>query len=143
MNNQQNGSSFLSGLVFGSIAGAIAGATFGVLFAPQAGVETRRQLKLKADEYEEKSKQAYLHAKETVHKDVDKIVAEMRPIVAKANNLSEEKKEELRLKTIEMLLEEDESIVPVEKVDAKIEKEAETKKEPTKRGRPAKSTSSK
>jgi gas vesicle protein len=141
MNNQQNGSSFLSGLVFGSIAGAIAGATLGVLFAPQSGAETRKQLRLKAEEYEEKSKQAYLHAKETVQKDVDKIVEEMRPAVAKARNLSAREKEELRVKTIEMLLEEDESVVAVEKVDAKIEEE--TKKEPTKRGRPAKSTSSK
>ena len=47
MASENDGSSFLTGLLLGGIIGAV----LGLLFAPQPGEKTREQLRARADEF--------------------------------------------------------------------------------------------
>ncbi len=60
MENESNGPGFLAGLLIGGLIGAI----LGLLFAPQPGDESRRQLRSKMDELASLGKAAWEEGKE-------------------------------------------------------------------------------
>ncbi len=105
-NNRNNASPFLTGFFVGAVIGALSGAISGLLLAPQSGAETRKQLGQKAVEIKEKTMD-----------EVENIADQMRPHFQKAKELTASQKEQLRLKMLDMLTEEDEEVV--EKVAAK------------------------
>ena len=60
MASDNNGSSFLTGLLLGGIVGAI----LGLIFAPQPGDKTREQLRTRMDELVSLGKSAWEEGKE-------------------------------------------------------------------------------
>ena len=71
MANENNGPSFFAGLILGGIIGV----TLGILFAPQSGEETRRQLKGKIDEFVSLGKSAWEEGKEAASQKGDELKA--------------------------------------------------------------------
>ena len=60
MQDRDNGSSFMSGVVLG----AMIGAALGVLYAPAKGEETRKKLKDTSEKYVEKGQEVYDEVRE-------------------------------------------------------------------------------
>jgi len=60
MASENEGSSFLTGLLLGGIIGAV----LGLLFAPQPGEKTREQLRARADEFVALGRSAWEEGKE-------------------------------------------------------------------------------
>ena len=60
MASENDGSSFLTGLLLGGIIGAV----LGLLFAPQPGEKTREQLRARADEFVSLGRSAWEEGKE-------------------------------------------------------------------------------
>ncbi len=60
MASENEGSSFLTGLLLGGIIGAV----LGLLFAPQPGEQTREQLRARADEIVSLGRSAWEEGKE-------------------------------------------------------------------------------
>lgn len=72
-----NGCNNAGSLLTGMILGALVGAGVALLYAPQSGEETRKQLKVKADEAKKKAlamkKEALEKAEEVKEEAVDKV----------------------------------------------------------------------
>jgi gas vesicle protein len=60
---EDGGGSFLMGL----LAGTVLGAGLGMLFAPKAGIDTRRQLSEQANRLRTSATDTYTHASEKMH----------------------------------------------------------------------------
>jgi len=69
MATENNGPSFLTGLLLGTIIGAV----LGLLFAPQPGEKTREQLRGKVDELVSLGKSAWEEGKEAASQKRDEL----------------------------------------------------------------------
>jgi gas vesicle protein len=71
MATENNGSSFITGLLLGGIIGAV----LGLLFAPQPGEKTREQLRGKVDELMSLGRSAWEEGKEAASQKRDELKA--------------------------------------------------------------------
>lgn len=71
MATENNGSSFIAGLLLGGIIGAV----LGLLFAPQPGEKTREQLRGKVDELASLGSSAWEEGKEAASQKRDELKA--------------------------------------------------------------------
>jgi len=71
MATENNGSSFIAGLLLGGIIGAV----LGLLFAPQPGEKTREQLRGKVDELMSLGRSAWEEGKEAASQKRDELKA--------------------------------------------------------------------
>ena len=78
-NNSNNAGNFIGG----ALLGAAIGAGLALLFAPQSGVETRRQIKRKAEDMKEKGMDMYKEYE-------GKVRDEMEVVKDKANRVKRE-----------------------------------------------------
>jgi gas vesicle protein len=73
MASENEGSSFLTGLLLGGIIGAV----LGLLFAPQPGERTREQLRARADEFVSLGRSAWDEGKEAATQKSDELKAKV------------------------------------------------------------------
>ena len=67
-----------SGIVLGILAGAAIGSLLGVLFAPEKGVETRRKLRRKAEDFRDGALEHYEKISGKVKQGAEKVVADVK-----------------------------------------------------------------
>lgn len=97
------------------VAGALVGVGLGVLFAPKAGVETRKELKEKLDELVKKIKEIDIkEVRENLANKIEDIKAELADLdKEKALKIVKEKAENIKAKLDDLMEEAKEKATPV------------------------------
>ncbi len=79
-------------VLLGVLAGVAAGATLGILFAPDSGVNTRKKIKSKSEDYADNLKNKYNGVIESLGHEVDMFKDEMNELVASGKAKFEDEK---------------------------------------------------
>lgn len=83
-------------VLFSVIIGSFIGALFGVLFAPDKGEKTRKQLAQKSDEYSDLVKTEFDDFVKTMRKKYDNALEETEELISKGKTKADDLKNEVR-----------------------------------------------
>lgn len=79
-------------ILLGILAGVAAGATLGILFAPDSGVNTRKKIVRKGEDYAGNLKHQFNHLAESLSEEVDGFKDEINQLVASGKAKFEQEK---------------------------------------------------
>ena len=79
-------------VLLGVLAGVAAGATLGILFAPDSGVNTRKKIMKKGEDYADNLKGQFNHLTASLNEEVDGFKEEINHLVASGKAKFEQEK---------------------------------------------------
>lgn len=79
-------------VLLGVLAGVAAGATLGILFAPDSGVNTRKKIVRKGEDYASNLKSQFNHLAESLNEEVDGFKEEINHLVESGKAKFEQEK---------------------------------------------------
>ena len=85
-----------SNILLSVLGSAFVGALLGVLFAPEKGVKTRKELSKKSDEYAGMAKKEYDEVIKKMNKQYDNLKSQSDDLVSKGKSKAEELRDELK-----------------------------------------------
>ena len=83
-------------LIVSVVVGSLAGALLGVLFAPEKGEKTRKQLSMKGDEYAEAMKSEFEEFVKNMRKKYESALHDTEEIIGKGKSRAEDLKNDVQ-----------------------------------------------